>query len=246
MKTRLWTWLGIVPTCLMTFVTAERQTTAEPTGDSRLLVEPAQLQNKLNDPSIRILDVRAANEYRKGHIPGAVSVDISDWKALATADGGLYDAMGWTDKIGPLGIAPRSHVLVYGGRLSDAARVWWLLKYVGVENASLLNGSWETWMDSDRPVETSMPKVTGTQFKPRFQTDRLEQMDSLKNALKSDKVNVVDTRSDSEFAGGRIPGSTHLEWKELVAEDGRFKTKTQLQQLFRDRGVVPDETAVCY
>ncbi|HUS40421.1 MAG TPA: rhodanese-like domain-containing protein, partial [Pirellulales bacterium] len=83
-------------------------------------------------------------------------------------------------------------------------------------------------------------------FKPEFQADRLEEINLLKKSLKSDKLKVVDTRSDSEFADGRIPGAAHLEWKELVAKDGRFKTTTQLQQLFRSRGIMPDETAVCY
>ena len=246
MNTELWRWPVILLTSLMPLVAAGQQDGAEPKREPLLLVEPAQLQKKLDDPSVRILDARSVNEHRKGHIPGAVQVDTGDWTSLATADGGLHDSKAWAEKIGSLGIAPRSHVVVYGGRLSNAARIWWLLKYVGVENASLLNGSWETWVDSGWPVETSMSKVIVTHFKPRFQTDRLEQIDSLKNSLKLDKVKVVDTRSDSEFAGGRIPGSVHLEWKELVVEDGRFKTKSQLQQLFRERGIVPDETTVCY
>ncbi len=92
----------------------------------------------------------------------------------------------------------------------------------------------------------STRKVAATEFKPEFQADRLEEIDSLKKSLKSDKLKVVDTRSDSEFADGRIPGSAHLEWKELVAEDGRFKTKPQLRELFRKKGIMPSETAVCY
>ena len=103
-----------------------------------------------------------------------------------------------------------------------------MLKYVGVETASLLNGSWETWVDSDRPVETSMTKVATTYFRPHFQTDRLEQIDSLKNSLTSDRVRVVDTRSDSEFAGGRIPGSAHLEWTEGVVDRSRTGPRRDL------------------
>ena len=190
--------------------------------------------------------MRSQNEYAKGHIPGALRVDVGDWKNLATADNGLHGAKGWAAKLAPLAITSKTHVVVYGGRLTDAARIWWLLKYVGVENASLLNGSWQSWAKSNRPAETRTSKIAATEFKPDFQADRLEEIDSLKKSLKSDKLKVVDTRSDSEFAGGRISGSAHLEWKELVAEDGRFKPKTQLQQLFRKKGIVSSETAVCY
>ena len=242
MKTGLRLWLGVLLIAVVATAAAEREKATKP----KMLVQPAHLQKELNNKNLRILDVRSAAEYRKGHIPGVFRVDVSDWKSLATADNGLHDAKGWSKKVSPLGLRKGMHVVVYGGRLTDTARIWWLLKYVGVENAAILNGSWDSWVKSNRPTATSTPKVAATDFKPKFQADRLEEIDSLKKSLKSDKLKVVDTRSNSEFAGGRIPGSAHLEWKELVAKDGRFKTKTQLQQLFRKRGIMPDETAVCY
>jgi thiosulfate/3-mercaptopyruvate sulfurtransferase len=214
--------------------------------DVSILVEPDQLQKKLNDKNLRVLDVRSQNEYVKAHIPGAVRVDVGDWKSLAVAENGLHDAKGWTEKIGSLGIGSGTHVVVYGSKVSDTARIWWLLKYVGLENASLLNGGWEWWTKKDRPVEKSTPQASANEFKPKFQADRLAEIDSVKKSLKSEKVKVVDTRSDSEFAGGRIPDSVHLEWKHLLAEDGRFKTPTQLRELFRKQGILPAETAVCY
>ena len=240
-------WLGTLLICAVgPTAAAEREQTTERKRDSQILVEPAQLQKKLDHSTLRILDVRSEDEYAKGHIPGALRIDVADWKALALADDGLHDTKGWSGKIGAMGITSKSQVVVYGGRLTDSARIWWLLKYVGVEDVSLLNGTWATWEDSKRPVETTLPKVEATVFQPSFQAGRLEEADSLKNSLKSDKLTVVDTRSNDEFAGGRIPGSAHLEWKELIAEDGRFKTQAELQELFRKRGILADETAVCY
>ncbi len=246
MKARLCVFLGILVGCVMTADPAVGKESDPPKQDSRMLVEPAQLLKTLSDPNLRILDVRLRKEYAQGHIPGAVQVDVAGWRTLATTDRGLHDARRWATNLGLLGITSESHVVVYGDRLTDTARIWWLLKYLGVENTSLLNGSWETWKNSDRPADTSTPKVAATDFTPKFQADRLEEIASLKDSLKSDKLKVVDARSDSEFEGGRIPGSAHLEWKELIAEDGRFKTKEQLQQLFRSSGILPDETAVCY
>ena len=242
MKTGQWRWFAIGLTCLVSFVAAETQLVAEPAPE--LLVGLEHLRRKLNNPNVRILDVRSEKDYREGHVPGAVRVDASEWRTLATADDGLLDARGWADKVGSLGIASDSQVVVYGGRLSNSARIWWLLKYVGVENASLLDGNWETWIKAGNPIETAETKPAARQFQPDFQDDRLAQFDALKESLNQFKV--IDTRSDREFAAGRIPGATQLEWTELVAQDGRFKTRTQLQQLFRDRGILPDETAVCY
>ncbi len=246
MNTGLFVWFSAMLICVSTITAADKRVATANTRDASILVEPDQLQKQLNDKNLRVLDIRSQNEYTKGHIPGALRIDVGDWKNLATADNGLYDAKGWAAKLAPLAIKSKTHVVVYGGRLTDTARIWWLLKYLGVENASLLNGSWEAWAKSNRPAETSAPKIAATKFKPKFQANRVEEIDSLKKSLKSDKLKIVDTRSDSEFAGGRIPGAAHLEWKELVAKDGRFKTKSQLQELFRKRGIMPDETAVCY
>ena len=246
MKTNLFIWFSTLLMCVSTITAAEKDNATGKKPDVSILVEPDQLEKKLNDKNIRILDVRSQNEYAKGHIPGALRVDVGDWKNLATADNGLHDAKGWAAKLAPLAITSKTHVVVYGGRLTDTARIWWLLKYLGVKKASLLNGSWESWRKKERPTETSTPKISATKFKPDFQADRLVEIDSLKKSLKSATVQVVDTRSDSEFAGGRIPGAAHLEWKELVAKDGHFKTKSQLRELFRKRGIMPDETAVCY
>ena len=232
--------------CVSTITAANNKVVTANKRDTSILVEPDQLQKQLNDKHLRVLDVRSQNEYTKGHIPGALRVNVGDWKHLATTGNGLYDAKGWAKTLAPLAITSKTHAVVYGSRLTDTARVWWILKYLGVKNASLLNGSWEAWAKSNRPVETSAAEITATKFTPNFQDDRLEKIDSLKKSLQSDKLKIVDTRSDSEFAGGRIPGAAHLEWKELIAKNGRFKTKSQLRELFRKRGIMPDETAVCY
>lgn len=219
-----------------------------------MLVEPAWLQKNLGDPNLRIVDGRSKDKYAEGHVPGAVRVDVGEWKALALKEGGLHDTKAWSKKVGRLGVNRETQVVVYGGPVPNTARIWWLLKYVGLEDVSILNGGWDWWTKQDSPTETRSPKIAASTFEPEFQADRLEEIDTLKKSLKAEKVKVVDTRSTGEFTGkvvrgergGHIPGATHLEWKELLADDGRFKTKKQLKELFRKRGILPDETAVCY
>ncbi len=181
-------------------------------------------------------------------------MDVASWKELGRSEGGFQDPKAWGEKVGQLGVGANSYVVLYGSKLSDTARIWWLLKYLGAENVLILDGGWDFWTQERRPTETAVPTITATRFVPRFDSDRLAEIDSLKETFRSGKVKVVDTRSNDEFTGkevrgkrgGHIPGATHLEWTELVAEDGRFKTVPQLQELFRQRGILPSETAVCY
>jgi thiosulfate/3-mercaptopyruvate sulfurtransferase len=217
-----------------------------------MLIEPGELQKELKRPGLRILDARSQTDHAKGHIPGAVRVDVKRWQQLGSKEGGFHDAKSWAKEVGQLGISPDSQVVVYGSSLPDTARIWWSLKYLGLRNVSILDGGWELWVKENRPWVTASPGIEAVNFKPTFQADRLQEMDSLKKSLGSGKVTVVDARSRDEFTGqdvrgkrgGHIPGARHLEWKELVAADGRFKSPQQLRALFSQRGIQPDRTSV--
>jgi thiosulfate/3-mercaptopyruvate sulfurtransferase len=217
-----------------------------------MLIEPAELQTKLKQPRLRVLDTRPQAEYAKGHIPGAVWVDVKCWQELGKKERGFHDSQAWADKVGPLGIDHNSQVVVYGTAPTDTARIWWTLKYLGLPGVALLNGGWQMWLKEKLPTDTSASNVEAVRFEPKFQADRLEEIDSLKQSCQAGKVTVVDARSTDEFTGkevkgkrgGHIPGAKHLEWKELLADDGRFKSPEQLRELFRLRGIDPSQTAV--
>jgi thiosulfate/3-mercaptopyruvate sulfurtransferase len=217
-----------------------------------MLIEAGELQQKLSDRGLRILDSRPRPEYAQGHIPGAVWVDVQSWQQLGRKDGGLHDARTWAKAVSPLGIGRDTPVVVYGRSLPDTARVWWTLKYLGLANVTILDGGWDGWLRGQRPTDAAVPAVKVVPFEPKFQADRLEEMGPLTKSLGSGKVVVVDARSTDEFTGkdvrgkrgGHIPGATHLEWKALLGADGRFKSPAELRALFRQRGIRPEQTAV--
>jgi thiosulfate/3-mercaptopyruvate sulfurtransferase len=179
-------------------------------------------------------------------------VDVKRWQELARREGGLHDAEAWGKEVGGLGVGPGSHVVVYGSSPPDTARVWWTLKYLGLQEVVVLDGGWALWVREARPTDAAVPTVETVAFRPKFQADRLVEIGPLKELLRSGKVAVVDARSTDEFTGkdvrgkrgGHIPGATLLEWKDLLAEGGRFRSPEQLRELFRRRGLRPDQTAV--
>jgi thiosulfate/3-mercaptopyruvate sulfurtransferase len=217
-----------------------------------MLVQAEELRLALTRPGVRILDTRSADAYAKGHVPGAVRVEAKDWQKLATREGGVTDGPAWAELVGRLGLAPGTRVVVYGASLTDTARVWWTLKYLGLANVAILDGGWDRWVKLQLPSDTAIPTIASTPFEPKFQADRLAEIEPLKASVDNGDVTVVDARSLKEFTGedargprgGHIPGAKHLEWKELLAEDGRFKSPEQLRTLFRRRGIEPEQTAV--
>jgi 3-mercaptopyruvate sulfurtransferase SseA/predicted methyltransferase len=217
-----------------------------------MLIQPEELEKRLRQGELRLVDTRAETDYARGHIPGAVRVDVKSWAELGKKDGGFHDARAWGEKVGQLGLRPDSQVVVYGSSLTDTARIWWTLKYLGLEKVAILDGGWLLWSKENRPSETSVPRVETVPFEPRFQADRLEEIATLKKSVQAGKVTVVDARTADEFTGkevrgkrgGHVPGARHLEWKELLTADGRFKSPDQLRALFRQRGIGPSQTAV--
>lgn len=228
---------------------------AESSGQSLgLIVSVKQLQARLGEDGLRILDARSESDYQAGHIPGAVHVDVNRWKSQALADGGLHDAHAWAGLVGELGIDGQSDVVVYAANPTDAARVWWTLKYVGVEQAAVLDGGWPHWEAAEAEISQDPADVESAAFVPVFQPERLAEIGDLKQSLGSDSWIVVDARSIEEFTGtggpgtrkGRIPAAKHIEWKELLADDGRFKSPEELRSLFEERGLDPARTSITH
>jgi thiosulfate/3-mercaptopyruvate sulfurtransferase len=210
-----------------------------------LLVEPRNLSAA--GPDVVVLDARSEAAYAKGHIPGAVRVDHDAWKG-AFKNGG--DSPGWSRRIGELGIGPQTQVVIYDDALSkDAARIWWILRYWGVDKAALLNGGWHGWQAPDRMAEQPVAKPIPKEFKAQPRAARLALKAALLKQLKDTQhtPQIVDARSEKEYCGddtrsarrsGAMPGAKHLEWSDLIdSKSQRFKPAAELKQMFSDAGI---------
>lgn len=214
---------------------------SDPNQPTAGLLSFDDLQGRLNEPGLRLLDVRAKDDYDEGHIPGAVWVDLEAAKNLAGKPGGLDDREAWTDWVKDLGLKPDAKIVVYDdNRQLDAARTWWLLDYLGVDHVALLDGGFPLWKTEDRPVSAEAAQVEPADFPVDFRRDRRATRDEVLEALETSSTPIVDARSEAEFTGtrklakrgGRIPGACRVEWNELVDKDGRFLPIQELRAKF--------------
>ncbi len=242
------------------------QSSSEPPAQKNLdeagiLLSAAQVKALCDDveaqdaAELRILDLRSESDYSEGHVPGALWMNFSTIAALAKKENGMHDADAWSEAVSALGVTRETRVIVYSdNNAATATRAWWLLKYVGVNDVAVMDGGWKSWQESGFEASTAVHAYQSREFTPEFQTERLIEIAELKERLNDPKVQLLDTRSDGEFTGeqargprgGRIPGATHLNWTALVGEDGRFKTKDELQKLFEMHGALPDEECITY
>jgi len=223
---------------------------------SRWLIGVDALKRGLDNPRLRILDTRREDEYMAAHIAGALHVDIGQWIQNSRREGGLDDADFWSDLLGSLGISRDSPVVIYDDSVPSAARVWWILRYLGMDDVRLLDGSWRQWGRKFYPIESKSPRMVRALFQPAFQQQLRMTREALKKALgsRSDGLVLVDARSRGEYRGrdatssraGHIPGAVHLEWKEVLDEGNHFLSPDRLRRQFGKLGVEPGATIVPY
>ena len=211
-----------------------------------LLLEPAELAKPAVAEQFVILDAGSEEHYQEGHVPGAIRLDHDAWKA---AFGEGQDAEAWSERIGKLGIRAGSKVVIYDDLgQKNAGRMWWILRYWGVNEVRLLNGGWKAWTaaglaTSDQP--TPAPQPVEFQAKPR--SKRLATLEQMLGAVERNRWQIVDARTEAEFCGadkhgneraGAMPGAKHLDWTELVDPDThRFKPAKEMRRLFDEAGI---------
>jgi thiosulfate/3-mercaptopyruvate sulfurtransferase len=229
--------------------------TVDAAGERARLIAPAELEKRLGEGNLRILDVRPKEDYDKGHIPGAVRVDPDAVEALAARRGALTDRAAWEAWIEPLGIGPASEVFVSDGeRQLDAARIWWLLSYIGVEKVGLIDGNFPLWARQGRPVATDVPEIKPCPFRVAFRPERYAPRSEVLDSLRAGKARIVDARSTDEYTGtekrarkgGHIPTACHLEWSKLVDKDGRFLDEPALRATLAKIGIQPGEPVITH
>ena len=228
-----------------------------------VLVETQWLEDHLEDPSIRIVEVDENPAlYAEAHIPGAIGFDWqTDLQDQVRRD--FLSAEAFGELFGSRGISNDHTVVLYGDRNNwFAAYTYWYLKYYGHDKVKLMNGPREKWISEDKPTESAVPSYPETTFEARPGYDAIRaKRDEVREALDSDE-RLVDVRSPQEFSGeliamagyeqegaqrgGHIPGAASIPWAQAVKEDGTFKSADELEQLYGDKNVLSGDPIIAY
>jgi thiosulfate/3-mercaptopyruvate sulfurtransferase len=220
---------------------------------ANLLIEPAVwVLNPAVAKRFLILDARPKTEYRAGHIPCALWVGHDSWSKTFRDD---QSAETWSKLIGDMGIDVKTPVVIYDDNGTNAARIWWILRFWGVKDARLLNGGWTAWQASKGEASKVDFEIRPKSVKLVPQAERLASKGDILRLLKDKKSQIVDVRSKGEFCGedkkakrgGAIPSALHLEWKEAIdPKTKRMKPPGELKKLLADAGIDLNRPAVTY
>ena len=217
------------------------------------LIDSMTLNTRRHDPDWVIVDCRfnlmetaaGRRAYGENHLPDARYADLdADLSGPITPETGrhpLPDPAQLAQKLGQWGINHCTQVVVYddlGGMLA-AARLWWLLRWLGHEAVAVLDGGLPAWRKAGLPLTAELPVVSAARFDAR-PDDRLWLTTAQVQALSSDYV-VLDARGAARYRGeiepidpvaGHIPGAVNLPTDGHLTPEGGFLPKEELRARF--------------
>jgi thiosulfate/3-mercaptopyruvate sulfurtransferase len=189
------------------------------------------------DGAVRVVSGRA--DYAKGHIPGAGFADLLG--ELSDGDSPLQFALPTPEEfcaaMGALGVGDDSRVVLYDASGSAwAARVWWMLRWVGFDRAALLDGGMAAWTAEERPLSTEATDRPAKQLTPAPRPNLIADRDEVLAATESGTVCIVDAMPEPHYRGqmamydrpGHIPGAVNFPVLALFDESGRFRPLDEL------------------
>ena len=242
------------------------------------LIETEELAARLGEPDLVIFDSTThlipdpkitytvkpgCEDFEKGHIPGAQFVDL---QADLSDNTGRYgklrfmmpDAAAFAAAMGRFGVGEKSRVVCYSTTAPQwAARVWWMLRNYGFDNAAVLNGGFQKWAREGRPVETGPAAARpAADFVVREDRKLMVGKETVKGAVGNALTCTINALSREQHTGsggnvygrvGRIAQSVNVPAATLLdPATGAFLPAAQLREKFAAVGAFDKPRVITY
>ncbi len=224
-----------------------------------------------DDPSYRLVEIESPNPpdndfpslYDEGHIPGAIGLnwdeDLSDEDQRDILKRDDFEEL-----VGEIGIDEDSTVVFYGdGHIPNwfAVFAYWEFKYYGHEDARVLDGGKDYWVENDYPLTEDEPDFPAQDYEARGPFESIRAYKDDVDKAREAGLPMVDVRSPEEFSGeliappeldetaqrgGHIPGASNVPVPTNLRDDGRFLPPEELEDLYSEAGIDGDESVVTY
>lgn len=221
------------------------------------LVTTEWLSQQLDDPNLVLLDCTVNQEpednggfhnvsgraaHDRGHIPTAGFADLKGelCDANSPIEFSLPTPEQFCSAMAALGVGENSFVVLYDSSFSAwAARVWWMLRWVGFDRAALLDGGLKAWTAEGRALSNEPVMRAKQQLRPTPRPQLIADRDEVLASIGDDAVWLIDTLPTPFYRGestiyarpGHIPGALNICAIDLLDESGRFRSDDELSRI---------------
>lgn len=229
-----------------------------------VLVSTEWVAQHLDDEDIRVVEVdEDTTMYEREHIAGAVAFNWGT-QLCDQVRRDIIEKEQFEELMSQNGISNGTKVVLYGDHNNwFAAYCFWLMEMYGHEHMVLMNGGRKKWEAEGRPMTIEEPKIIHAVYKVRrMDTNIRADRDMVFQTIKKKSRYLVDVRSKEEYTGeviappgmtetaqrgGHIPGAFNVPWSMAVNEDGAFRSRDELSQLYEAAyGMNPKKEAITY
>ena len=207
-----------------------------------LIISSEDLYKSIKKPDNTIvIDARSFSEYKNGHIPGAINIDLFQLHWFDTTKRGIKDFNRQTRLLlSNIGIRKVSRVIFYDNVSGvNSARGVWLLLYFSHNNVCMLDGGFQKWKSENLPVEVKSNQLTTVRFVGKPNSKVIADGDQVKKSIGNKNVKIVDARSKEEYSGtevraarrGHIPSAINIDWTKNI-ENSVFKSQKKLSKIY--------------
>jgi thiosulfate/3-mercaptopyruvate sulfurtransferase len=219
------------------------------------LITTDEAYRHLNDPQWLFIDCRyylekpaqGQQEYSQSHITGALYADLAKNLSAPVVPGvtgrhPLPEVDVLCLLLSNWGVGEGIQVVVYDqGAGMIAARLWWMLRWLGHDNVAVIEGGWTKWLAEAKPVTRSVTRSSPRKFKPNVQNHFVASVEDVQASIGTTRIKLIDARSEDRYRGenetldpvaGHIPGAVSAPFMENVGQDGCLRSREELLALY--------------
>ena len=231
-----------------------------------LVISPEQL-DQLDHKAIVYIDCRFSlsdpqlgqQQYLTGHIPGAYYLDLNqDLSGSVLPHGGRHPLPDWAilaAKLNRMGITAETLVVAYDdSRFAFAARLWWLLNWMGHDQVVVLDGGFTAYKALNLTITAdSSPEQSGA-FVPQIRQDWIVNLQEVQLRQQNPAAAIIDSREDERYRGkrepidpvaGHIPGALNYPWQNVTDEAGQLRSAEELKAYWSDLAAAQEIVVYC-
>ena len=206
----------------------------------RVTTDADTLRSEIRDKSVRVIDVRREEDYKKNHIPTSVNLPLANLLSDDTPERVLK-------LVNNLGIDDETSVVVYDDTFGAlASRVAWTLEYLGHSDVSLLDMTFGQWNSLGLETDNSMPPMKSKNHSIKLHPEIMATAEYLEKAKEKENVVLLDNRERLNFLEQHIPGAVNIPYRTLGTPDKILRPKDEMKRLLDNRGIKPEAEIITY
>jgi len=203
-----------------------------------------------------LVSTRSNKDYTQFHITNAINLyHKSLYKSGIELKGKLAEPENLYKKLGKTGLDPTKTIILYDAKTGKyAARVFWVLDYLGYKDVKILDGQLEAWKAERKPVTAMVKTAKKADVSPLTpEPSKIASIDEVEQAINSGSALLIDAREPVEFNGteghyakkGHLPGAVNLPFNEVLKK-GTFVDKSQLMKILGNKNIDGSKPVIVY